>query len=222
MSSTARGHLLVVAKEPIPGRVKTRLSPPFTSGQAAEIAEASLTDTLAAVAQARASRRVVALDGRPGPWLPGGVEVVPQAGGGLADRLEAAWTHAGAPGLQIGMDTPQVSAELLEESLAPVTVTADGAPRADAVLGLAEDGGWWAIGFRDPAPGAFAGVPMSTPDTGARQLDRLRALGLRVHLLPTLRDLDTAADAEAVAASAPATRTAGVLRRLEAVRAVAR
>lgn len=62
--------LLVIAKEPRPGRVKTRLTPPFSPRQAAALAEAALVDTLLAVAAAPVRRRVLVLDGTPGPWLP--------------------------------------------------------------------------------------------------------------------------------------------------------
>ncbi|GAA2158139.1 MULTISPECIES: glycosyltransferase family 2 protein [Glycomyces] len=197
-----RTHLLVVAKAPFPGRSKTRLSPPLTDVEAAAVAEAALADTLAAVAACGADRLVLALEGEPGPWLPPGFEVVPQVEGGFNERLAAAWSHLDGPGLQIGMDTPQVTPGLLDAALA---VVADG---ADAALGLAEDGGWWALGLRRPHPGAFDGVPMSHVDTGARQHERLRALGLAVADLPVLRDLDDAEDAKAIAALVPGSQTA--------------
>ena len=106
-----------MAKAPLPGRVKTRLCPPLTSQQAAEVAASALADTLAAVGACGADRRIVALDGPPGDWLPAGFEVIPQRGDGLAARLQAAWRDAAGPGLQIGMDTPQVTAELLDDAL---------------------------------------------------------------------------------------------------------
>lgn len=196
-----RSHLLVLAKAPVPGRVKTRLSPPLTTVEAAEVAEAALADTLEAVAGCGADRLIVALDGEPGPWLPSGFEVVPQIPGSFNERLAAAWAFAGGPGLQIGMDTPQVTAALLDECLAAVV-------GQGSALGLAVDGGWWAIGFAEPHPDAFEGVPMSRDDTGRRQLERLRALGLQIAELPVLRDLDDAEDARAIAAEAPGTRTA--------------
>lgn len=62
--------LLVIAKQPVPGRVKTRLVPPCTHEQAAALAEAALTDTLHTVLKVPATRRVLVLDGEPGPWLP--------------------------------------------------------------------------------------------------------------------------------------------------------
>ncbi|MGW1911696.1 TIGR04282 family arsenosugar biosynthesis glycosyltransferase [Streptomyces sp. NPDC002076] len=184
--------LLVIAKEPLPGRVKTRLTPPFTPQQAARLAEAALVDTLHAVAAAPATRRVLVLDGAPGPWLPAGFEVLPQCAGGLDERLADAFAHCSGPALLIGMDTPQVTPELLTVDFAG----------CDAYLGPAEDGGFWALGLAEPDPALLRGVPMSTPVTGAAQRERLLAAGLRVRELPRLRDVDTAADAHAVAALA--------------------
>ena len=202
-------HVLVLAKAPRPGRVKTRLCPPFSPQEAAAIAEAALRDTLDAVAHSRADRRIIALDGPPGPWLPPGFEIIRQCQGGLDVRLAHAWIRAGGPGVQIGMDTPQITPELLNDALDTLT-----SPPTDSVLGGAADGGWWAIGLRDPAPEVFLGLPMSVPETCARQHARLRALGLTVEWLPTLHDLDTAADAVHHADHHPGTRTAALVRSL--------
>ncbi|MGW0760394.1 TIGR04282 family arsenosugar biosynthesis glycosyltransferase [Streptomyces sp. NPDC002814] len=194
--------LLVIAKEPRPGRVKTRLTPPFTPEEAAALAEASLADTLDVVARTPATRRVLVLDGRPGRWLPSGFEVVPQCAGGLDERLAAAFAGCTGPSLLIGMDTPQVTPELLTVDFAD----------CDAYFGPAEDGGFWALGLAAPDPVLLRGVPMSTPHTGAVQRDRLA--GLRVRDLPRLRDVDTAYDAEVVAKAAPGGRFAAALERL--------
>jgi glycosyltransferase A (GT-A) superfamily protein (DUF2064 family) len=105
--------LLVIAKEPVPGRVKTRLVPPGTPRQAATLAEAGLADTLHAVLAAAARRRVLVLDGEPGSWLPPGFDVVPQCGGGLDERLAAVFAAVPGPALLIGMDTPQLTPGLL-------------------------------------------------------------------------------------------------------------
>ena len=111
--------LIVVAKAPVPGRVKTRLTPPLHPEQAAMLARAALEDTLAAVGRSRlATRRVVALDGEPDGLLPEGFELVAQRGGGLAERLAAAFEDIGGPALLIGMDTPQVTPDLLDAGLA--------------------------------------------------------------------------------------------------------
>ncbi|MFJ4525807.1 DUF2064 domain-containing protein [Streptomyces sp. NPDC088810] len=198
--------LLVIAKEPLPGRVKTRLSPPFSPAEAAALAEAALADTLHAVAAAPAARRVLVLDGAPGPWLPPGFDVVPQCAGGLDARLADAFARCEGPALLIGMDTPQVTPELLTVDFAGY----------DACFGPAADGGFWALGLAEPAPELLRGVPMSTRWTGAVQRRRLVAAGLRVRDLPRLRDVDTAADAAAVAALAPHGRFAARLARCTA------
>lgn len=196
--------LLVIAKEPRPGRVKTRLTPPFTPREAAALAEAALADTLSAVARTPVTRRVLVLQGRPGPWLPSGFEVVPQCQGGLDERLAAAFSGCDGPALLIGMDTPQVTPDLLTVDFAD----------CDAYFGPAEDGGFWALGLADPDPSLLRGVPMSTDTTGAVQRDRLVAAGLRVRDLPCLRDVDTAADAAAVSAAAPGSAFASLFTRL--------
>jgi uncharacterized protein len=190
--------LIVIAKEPRAGRAKTRLCPPCTPAQAAALAEAALADTLAAVAGVPAARRVLALDGEPGAWPPGGYEVVAQRGDGLDERLGHAFADVGGPALLIGMDTPQVTAALLVRALH--RLLADG---VDAVLGPAPDGGFWALGLRRPDPALLSGVPMSTAWTGRAPRERLLAHGLSVAPLPALRDVDRIADARAVAAAAP-------------------
>jgi uncharacterized protein len=196
--------LLVIAKQPVPGRVKTRLVPPCTYEQAAALAEAALADTLHAVLMAPAARRVLVLAGEPGPWLPPGFDVVPQCGGPLDERLAAAFAAIRGPALLIGMDTPQVTPDLLAVDWRT----------ADAVFGPAADGGFWALGLRAPDPALVRGVPMSTPATGALQRARLVSAGLRVTELPQLRDVDTAADALAVAGQAPHSRFATRAREL--------
>jgi uncharacterized protein len=194
--STPATTLLVIAKEPVPGRVKTRLSPPYTPVQAARLAEAALQDTLETVAALPARRRVLVLAGEPGAWLPegGGFEVVPQAAGGLDERIAAAFAACDGPALLVGMDTPQLSAGLLAPVLAD-----DGWDGCDAWFGPAADGGFWALGLAAPDPRLVRGVPMSTDTTGAEQRLRLTAAGLSVRDLPVLRDVDTAEDAARIA-----------------------
>ncbi|MET9557615.1 DUF2064 domain-containing protein [Streptomyces sp. NPDC006645] len=203
--------LLVIAKEPLPGRVKTRLTPPYSPTEAALIAEAALADTLRTVLAVPARRRVLVLEGRPGPWLPPGIEVVPQCAGGLDERLAAAFAGCTGPTLLVGMDTPQLTPELLD----PV-----GLGDHDAWFGPADDGGFWALGLAAPEsapPDLIRGVPMSVPETGAVQRRRLVDAGLTVRDLPRLRDVDSAADAAHVAALAPHGRFAATLRRLTPV-----
>src|SRR4051794_8669198 len=187
-------HILVIAKEPVAGRVKTRLTPPCSPTQAAALAMAALQDTLAAaLACRRAGRRVLVLDGRPGPWVPAGFSVIAQRGDGLAERLAGAFADAGGPAFLVGVGTPQLTPALLDAGLFAVETS-------DAALGPALDGGYWGIGLRRPDAAVFDGVPMSERCTGAIQRARLDALGLRTVALPPLRDVDTIADARAVAA----------------------
>ena len=197
--------VLVMAKAPVPGRSKTRLCPPCTPVEAAAIAEAALADTLDVVRACAAERKVLALDGEPGSWLPNGFDVVAQVGLDFNDRLAAAWAEVSGPCLQIGMDTPQITATMLDAGLDAVT------EGVAAALGLAADGGWWALGMHRPVPAVFAGVPMSTSHTGGDQLAALRAHGMEPVMLPVLSDIDTMVDARAVADTIPGSRTAALV-----------
>ncbi|OON76188.1 TIGR04282 family arsenosugar biosynthesis glycosyltransferase [Streptomyces tsukubensis] len=201
--------LIVIAKEPTPGRVKTRLTPPYTPREAAELATAALSDTLHTALELPARRRVLALQGAPGPWLPPGFDIVPQAGGGLDERLAAAFAACEGPTVLIGMDTPQMVPELLAPAFGK-----DAWRDYDACFGPATDGGFWALGFADPAPDLLRGTPMSTPITGAVQRERLVDAGLTVHDLPPLTDVDDADDAGTVAAQAPGSRFAAAFGRM--------
>ncbi|OBI86530.1 DUF2064 domain-containing protein [Mycobacterium sp. 1245805.9] len=200
--------ILVVAKAPEPGRAKTRLAATVGDGVAADIAAAALLDTLDAVAAAPVAGRVVALTGDLGAAA-GAAEirrrlesftVIAQRGDDFADRLANAHADSadGYPVLQIGMDTPQVTAELL----------ADCAHRlldAPAVLGLAHDGGWWVLGVRAPKMAdCLRGVPMSRPDTGELTLKALRDNGIDVRAVQRLADIDVVDDVAAVRDACPA------------------
>jgi uncharacterized protein len=197
--------LAVLAKAPRPARVKTRLCPPCTPAQAAALALAALEDTLAAVRATAAPRRVLILDGEASA---DGFELLPQRGRGLAERLAHAFADIGEPAFLVGMDTPQLTPALLATGQAAVAA-------GFAAVGPALDGGYWGIGLAEPDPRAFTGVPMSTAFTGAAQQAALERLGLEVAQLPALRDVDTIADAHAVAAQAPATRFAAQLAALD-------
>ena len=202
--------VLVIAKEPIPGRVKTRLTPAFTPTQAAALAAAAIQDTVTAAGEVHADRHVLVLDGNAGEWVPPGWDVVAQVSGDLDLRLAAAFAGVtgSGPAVLVGMDTPQVRAE---------QIASFRSEEFDACFGPAADGGFWAIGFTDPARAVdvIPGVPMSRADTGDRQLQRLHDAGLRVQILDELVDVDTAAEARTVAASAPRTRFATELDRID-------
>lgn len=216
---TTAGTVLVMAKAPVAGRVKTRLCPPLRPEQAADLAAAALLDTLTA---AGGHRTVVALHGplaaaERGRALGAALRhctVVRQRGSTFGDRLAAAHLDAAADGfgpvLQVGMDTPQLTPLLLRSAFDTLTD-----PSVDAVLAPATDGGWWALGLRSAANArVLRDVPMSRPDTCTRTLAALESLGLRVATLPVLTDVDTAADAERVSQSAPATGFARTWREL--------
>ena len=199
-------QLLVITKAPIPGRSKTRLSPPCTPEQAAQIAAAAVGDTLDAVRATSVQRRVVALDGEPGELDLTGCVVVPQVEGDLGTRLAHAFADAmeppdGAlPTLLIGMDTPQVTPELLADCLDRLVAAGEGT----AVLGTAPDGGWWALGVHSAVAAlVLPGVPMSRDDTAVLTRTALEQAGLTVLDLPQLTDVDHFPDAVSVAAQCP-------------------
>ncbi len=206
-----------MAKAPVPGRVKTRLCPPATPRQAADLATAALADTVAAARRVPAAWIVVALDGEPDDALLTalrGTTIIAQRGGSLGERIAAA--HADVVGLapnacsvQVGMDTPQLDPAVLDRCLS--TVALPGGP--DAALGPTVDGGWWALGLRDPRCAELVReVATSRADTGARTRSALESAGLRVATLPQLTDVDTMADAHLVARVCPETRFAAALR----------
>ncbi len=200
-------RLLVAAKAPHPGRVKTRLGADVGHRAAAEVAAAALLDTLAACRGASGAAQChLAIAGD----LAGAVReddlrdalvgwtVRPQRGAGLAARLAHAHRDLGpGPVVQVGMDTPQVDGPLLGS-------VADLLDTHDAALGPAADGGWWALGLRDPLHArVLREVPMSRRTTGRDTRSALESAGLSVAEGAVLRDVDTASDADAVAAQAP-------------------
>jgi uncharacterized protein len=211
--------LLVVAKAPVPGQAKTRLAATLGEQAAAEVAAAALLDTLDAVSAAPVAARVVALTGEldhaaNAAEIRDRLEafaVIPQRGDTFADRLANAHVDAGTmdghPVLQIGMDTPQVTAELLADCGRRLAA-------GPAVLGLARDGGWWALGVHNPDDAqCLRAVPMSQPDTGVLTLKALHHNVVHVELLEELCDLDVVDDIPAVReACGPASRFAQATR----------
>ena len=198
--------VLVVAKAPVPGLAKTRLAATLGDEVAADIAAAALLDTLDAVAQTPVSGRVVAMTGDLDRACRGAeirerlesFTVIGQRGDDFADRLANAHADAavsGRPVLQIGMDTPQVSAELLTDCARTLLTT-------PALLGMACDGGWWVLGVADAsAADCLRDVPMSRDDTGAVTLAALRHTALDVIIVEELPDVDTVDDIPLVRAA---------------------
>jgi len=209
--SAAATTIVVMAKECIPGRVKTRLHPPLSLADAARVAAASLADTLDAVVETGLPVIVCA---QGDVTLPPGVRSIPQVEGGLDERIAAALDECGGRVLLIGMDTPQVDPRQLRSY-------ADEWPKdADAWFGPATDGGFWLLGLEEFAAEALGGqsrgdlvrgVPMSSSETGRRQHERLETAGLVVADAAPLTDIDDIASLRDVAPLLP---PAGHLARL--------
>jgi len=194
-----RAALAVIAKEPVAGLAKTRLAAALGATGAAKAAAAMLADTLAVVATVGAT-----------PWLcftPAGARdrlarlapgfgLLPQAGGDLGDRLAACLDELRTDADQaaiVGSDTPHVPAALYRRAFAMLG-------RADIVLGPALDGGYYLVAACGAWPELFVGIPMGTATVLSETVARAARLGLRVGLLPVLRDLDRVGDLEAALA----------------------
>lgn len=204
--------VIVAAKVPVAGRVKTRLvaaAPDFGPHEAARLAEAFLADTL--VLAARPALRAdcwLALDGDPADLaaglVPAGVTIVPQAGNCLGERLvnmtKAGFRAGYGRVCVIGSDAPHLPLAFLEEAfgrLAPAITGSSGdapPPVADAVFGPADDGGYYLVALRNHAPALFVNISWSGPDVLAETRERANAAGLRLALLPPWYDVDTPVD----------------------------
>lgn len=203
--------LIVIAKETIPGNVKTRLTPHFSPEHAAELAAAAIADTFAAVAALPFTRRILAFDGTVIPEGADRFEIIPQVSGGLDERLGAVFDECEGQTVLVGMDTPQLRPEHL------ASVIGDWPDGIDAWFGPAVDGGFWALGLARPNGDLIRGVEMSRSNTGVLQLVRLARAGLGIGMLATLTDVDTIVEATSVAAAAPDTRFAARFRDLESL-----
>lgn len=223
MSAPASLRLLLVAKAPVPGLTKTRLAGGVGGVAAAEIAASALLDTIAVCRDLVGPARChLALAGRLEDGVAAaevtraleGWSVRPQRGHGFAARLVEAHHGVLGPRVQIGMDTPQLSA-------ADLCAVAAGLTDHDAVLAPAPDGGWWALGARyGGVARPLLSVAMSTPATYADSGDALRAAGWSVTDGPVLRDVDGIEDLAPVAAAAPASRFAAAVERLTPAQSV--
>ncbi|MET8872954.1 DUF2064 domain-containing protein [Nocardia sp. NPDC004604] len=205
--SPVAATLLVLAKAPIPGLAKTRLTPPLSPRDAARVAAASLLDTLASMSRSPVAHHIVAFTGALADAEYADevaraltdFEVIPQRGASFGERLANAHADAarhGLPVLQIGMDTPQIGSDVLTWAARELVL------RGDALLGPADDGGWWALGLPTPrAARTLVEVPMSTDRTGELTRDAMLRCDLQVRALPRYNDVDTFADALEVAAA---------------------
>lgn len=191
--------LIMLAKECIPGQVKTRLHPPLSLEAAADIAAACIDITATAVESFEWTRKILCFDGDSLPRDFDGWEVIEQARGGLDERIGAIFDLCSGPSVLIGMDSPHLDPLVLE------SLSRDWPEGCDAWFGPAVDGGFWALGLREPDGDLVRGVPMSHENTGAIQYARLIDAGLATTILPSLRDIDTIDDLEAAARLLPGT-----------------
>ena len=187
--------LIVVAKRPAPGQSKTRLSPPLEPEQASALYECFLLDTLEQMRQVDNAQRVIAylpLDA----WdyfhrFARDFELVPQNGHDLGSRLDHALTDYLSQGYErvviMDSDSPTLPPEHLSQAF---RILSDG---ADVVLGPCDDGGYYLIGIKKPAPRLLLEVQMSTPTVTADTIALAETEGLKVSLLPTWYDIDDAA-----------------------------
>ena len=217
-ASAPRPLLIVAAKVPSPGRVKTRLAPLVDHNEAALLARAFLTDTLAlAASPALADIDVwLALDGDPAALAPTDDDAdreparlpftIAQVGNSLGERLvhmmEAGFETDRPAVCVIGTDAPHLPGAFLREAfgrLTPVAWSRDapaGSPvsLADVALGPSDDGGYYLVGTTRPQPGLFDCVPWSSPNVLPVTRERARASRLGVASLPPWYDVDTPDD----------------------------
>jgi len=210
-SLTKRPVLIIFAKEPRPGQVKTRLCPPLSPQAAARLYGQFLEDVLAEMADLPQIPVAVAYTpeaARPffQKLVPPNTHLVAQAGADLGERLRQAFAWGFGQGaatvLIRNSDSPDLPASLVLEAQ---EVLADG--RAQAVLGPCPDGGYYLVGLKSPQPRLFQGMNWSSSTVLADTLAQAGRLGLTVHLLPSWLDIDTIADLQAFILS-PKTRPA--------------
>ncbi len=206
-----RGTLIVFLKTPKAGRVKTRLGRDIGMGRAAALFRHMIAATLAEAGKGR-WRKIIAIDppsdlsGLRGVW-PVGFERLAQSRGSLGERMKTAMRAApSGPVVVIGADAPGLRAAHIRRAFVALG-------HGDAVFGPAEDGGYWLIGLarRRPAPKLFADVRWSSPHALADTLAGLPP-GFRTAFLPTLRDLDEAADLKAIGPLLRSARRVGTSR----------
>lgn len=181
-------HLVVMAKAPRPGQVKTRLAVTRGDRVATALAHAFLLDTWRGASTLAWATPVIAGDG-PDMGIPGAT-VWPQGTGDLGARLERVARRALQEGervIIIGSDTPGLPLLCLEAAR-------DALARSDAVLGPSQDGGFYLLGLRGCPSGLLAGLPWSCSGTHERTRDQLRAHGLEVVELMPWFDVDEEAD----------------------------
>jgi len=182
--------LIVVAKRPAPGKTKTRLSPPLTPELASALYECFLFDTLDQMRQVNDALHVIAYLDECDYFqrLAPDFELIPQEGEDLGERLDRALTSYISRGYQrvviMDSDSPTLPPIYLSHAFHALS---DG---ADVVLGPCDDGGYYLIGLRKPAPRLLREVHMSTPTVAAETIALAKEEGLSLVTLPTWYDID--------------------------------
>jgi uncharacterized protein len=205
--------LAVMAKAPVPGLVKTRLAPPLTAEQAAELARALLLDQLEHLAALENADLYLAFapeDAAPmmASLAPARYRSFPQRGDDLGARMENVlaelWRRGHRHALLIGGDLPPVPLEFIDQAFASVAVD-----RHRVVLGPSLDGGYYLIGMNRPAPQIFSAMTWSHNRVLAETTERLVRSGIDFTLLPEWFDVDGADDMDRLRAiSDPVVRVA--------------
>ncbi len=217
LASDASDALVVLMRVPRPGVGKSRLAASLGVERTFLLASAFAQDTLRLAASGSGWRPLAAYTPDDGmaeaEAFGGGIEAVPQAAGDLGTRIAGALDaglRVGPRAVLIGSDTPDLPHEIIERAFAALD-------DADAVIGPAEDGGFYLVGVRSTHPDMFAGVEWSTDTVFERTVSNLRRLGWRVAVLDEWGDVDDLAslfalarrlDAAEAAGRAPATRSA--------------
>ena len=187
--------LLVVAKQPIPGHTKSRLCPPLTPAQAADLYDCFLRDTLDLMRKVPDVQRMIGYlpeeaKGYFGQLAPD-MDLTIQRGESLGERLDHLLSEVLAGGSQravvMDSDSPTLPESYLSEAFKRLN-------EVDVVLGPTHDGGYYLIGLKQPQPHLLRQVQMSTSHVLRDTLALAEASGLSVTLLPTWYDVDTIAD----------------------------
>jgi hypothetical protein len=190
--------VVVMAKRPVPGKTKTRLCPPLTPLEAAELYEALLRDTIGLVSSLRGIELAIAVTprtavGQMGTFAPRGARMLAVEGADIGECLRSATEQLFSEGftrvVAVNSDSPTLPAAYLERAAGLLESN-------DVVLGPAEDGGYYLIGLRRPQPGLFEGIAWSTDQVATQTLARAAELGLTMASLPEWYDVDTPAELE--------------------------
>jgi rSAM/selenodomain-associated transferase 1 len=190
--------LIVMAKEPSPGGTKTRLSPPLTAEQAADLYRCFLLDTLNLMSRVTPAQPVIAYAPREAEpafrkLAPPGFALIPQVGADLGERLDRVVADCLLEGYRqaviVASDSPTIPLAILEQAFAELDH-----PAVDVVLGPCDDGGYYLVGVKRRCPALFRGIVMSTATVLEETLARARQEGLRVTCLPPWYDIDTFED----------------------------